>query len=132
MRTFLLALECIGKPLSGYRAQVPEVFVLVAGLASEKMDNWLHQLSGVRAGVSGREAMVTVFHSGKSDERLAPDSCDSSIMKFLDRNHTYRKLPVMVITTAMVVDLAQARHRTEAGSRPHQERVRLRYGASTS
>lgn len=104
------ALECIGKPRSVIKAQVPEVLRLV-GLA-EKMDNYPDQLSGgeqqrvavARAMVNRPPLLVCDEPTGNLDPAIS-----LGIMKLLDRINRTGTTVVMATHDREMVDSMRKR-----------------------
>jgi len=104
------ALECIGKPKSVVKAQVPEVLRLV-GLA-EKMDNYPDQLSGgeqqrvsvARAMVNRPPLLVCDEPTGNLDPAIS-----LGIMKLLDRINRTGTTVVMATHDREMVDSMRRR-----------------------
>lgn len=104
------ALECIGKPKSVIKAQVPEVLRLV-GLA-EKMDNYPDQLSGgeqqrvsvARAMVNRPPLLVCDEPTGNLDPAIS-----LGIMKLLDRINRTGTTVVMATHDREMVDSMRKR-----------------------
>lgn len=104
------ALECIGKPRSVVKAQVPEVLRLV-GLA-EKMDNYPDQLSGgeqqrvsvARAMVNRPPLLVCDEPTGNLDPAIS-----LGIMKLLDRINRAGTTVVMATHDREMVDSMRRR-----------------------
>jgi cell division transport system ATP-binding protein len=104
------ALECIGKPRSVIKAQVPEVLRLV-GLA-EKMDNYPDQLSGgeqqrvsvARAMVNRPPLLVCDEPTGNLDPAIS-----LGIMKLLDRINRAGTTVVMATHDREMVDSMRKR-----------------------
>ncbi|MGN0287780.1 MAG: cell division ATP-binding protein FtsE [Atopobiaceae bacterium] len=104
------ALECIGKPKSVVKAQVPEVLRLV-GLA-EKMDNYPDQLSGgeqqrvsvARAMVNRPPLLVCDEPTGNLDPAIS-----LGIMKLLDRINRTGTTVVMATHDREMVDSMRKR-----------------------
>ena len=104
------ALECIGKPRSVIKAQVPEVLRLV-GL-SEKMDNYPDQLSGgeqqrvsvARAMVNRPPLLVCDEPTGNLDPAIS-----LGIMKLLDRINRTGTTVVMATHDREMVDSMRKR-----------------------
>jgi len=104
------ALECIGKPRSVIKAQVPEVLRLV-GLA-EKMDNYPDQLSGgeqqrvsvARAMVNRPPLLVCDEPTGNLDPAIS-----LGIMKLLDRINRTGTTVVMATHDREMVDSMRRR-----------------------
>ena len=123
------ALECIGKPRSVIKAQVPEVLRLV-GLA-EKMDNYPDQLSGgeqqrvsvARAMVNRPPLLVCDEPTGNLDPAIS-----LGIMKLLDRINRTGTTVVMATHDREMVDSMRKRVIALEGGHVVRDQERGGYG----
>ncbi len=123
------ALECIGKPKSVVKAQVPEVLRLV-GLA-EKMDNYPDQLSGgeqqrvsvARAMVNRPPLLVCDEPTGNLDPAIS-----LGIMKLLDRINRTGTTVVMATHDREMVDSMRRRVIALEGGHVMRDQERGGYG----
>lgn len=123
------ALECIGKPRSVIKAQVPEVLRLV-GLA-EKMDNYPDQLSGgeqqrvsvARAMVNRPPLLVCDEPTGNLDPAIS-----LGIMKLLDRINRTGTTVVMATHDREMVDSMRKRVVALEGGHVVRDQERGGYG----